>query len=328
MINLYTLEGEALKHIVHNGSEKIYDEPLWIDLVDITPQEELCVENYLGIDIPTREELQQIEISQRLYRRDNALYMTAVIIAKSETDAPESQTITFVLYKNYFITVRYSQLHTFKVFSSYIMHNKLEGGIGAEGLFTELLDTIIGRVADILEDTRKNIDDSAQSIFLKSAKSLSNKVQHVSHQDVMEKIGRYGRLISKARESLVTLDRLITYVSQANIANFSADSKPRLSALLQDIRALNDYAHFLSGETIFLLDATLGMISIEQNKIIKIVSVMASIFLPPTLIASIYGMNFHAIPELSWKYGYPYAITLMILSVIVPYRHLKKRGWF
>ena len=328
MINLYTLSGHVFKQVVHDSAESIYEDPMWIDLLNITPEEEARVESYLGIDIPTRAELKQIEISQRLYHAHGALYMTAIIVAQAETTMPESQSVTFILYKNYFITVRYSQLRTFKTFSTHITKNKQEGIANAHSIFTGLMDVTIGRIGDILEAARENIDNAAHVIFQASAHAVGNKMQNIDYKDVMDKIGCNGRLISKARESLVSLDRVITYAIQSNVVGLNPNITSKLQVLLKDITSLSDYANFLSSETTFLLDATLGMINIEQNKIIKIMSVMASIFLPPTLIASIYGMNFNIMPELSWKYGYPYAITLMVLSIFLPYKYCKKQGWF
>ncbi len=328
MINLYTLSGHVFKQVVHDSAESIYEDPVWIDAINITSEEESRVESYLGIDIPTKEELKQIEISRRLYQSHGALYMTAIIVAQAETTTPESQPVTFVLYKNQLITVRDAQLRTFKTFSSHITKTKQEGVANAHTLFAGLMDATIARVGDILEAARTNIDDAASVIFQAGVDTLDNKAQTINYKDVMEKIGRNGRLISKARESLVSLDRVIAYALQTNVIGFGPDIISKLQILLKDIASLSDYASFLSNETTFLLDATLGMINIEQNKIIKIVSVIAAIFLPPTLIASLYGMNFHIMPELSWTYGYPYALILMFLSAFVPYKYLKGRGWF
>jgi magnesium transporter len=285
MIRLYTRLSNTFNQVVHDCEEEISDNPIWIDLINVTPKEEERVESYLGIDIPTAEELKQIEISQRLYQSHGALYMTAIVVANAETTMPESQSVTFVLYKNYLITVRYSSLRTFKTFSTHITKNQPEGICDAHSVFTGLMDATINRIGDILEAARKNIDNAADIVFHASEETVGNKVHMVNYKDVMKKIGCNGRLISKARESLVSLDRVISYAVQSNILNLNNEIKSQLHVLLKDIASLSDYAHFLSNETTFLLDATLGMINIEQNKIIKIMSVMASIFLPPTLIA-------------------------------------------
>ncbi len=327
MINLYNIVGNSIILSTHDCTQKIDNDPIWIDLFNITPEEEKCVETYLEIDVPTREEMQEIEISSRLYTEDGALFMTGIIVAKSETTVPESHAVTFILYKNYLITVRYTHLHTFKTFSSHITKTPFKIRPTAHGLFTGLMDAITDRIADILETARNNIDSTAQITFHHDI-SKDFETKDVNYKEVLSKIGSNGRLISQSRESLVTLDRVITYSTQSDVTKFEDAMLVRLKTLLKDVTSLSDYAHFLSGETSFLLDATLGMINIEQNDIIKIFSIGSIIFLPPTLIASMYGMNFHVIPELSWALGYPYAIGLMALSALVPYKYFKRRKWF
>jgi magnesium transporter len=145
---------------------------------------------------------------------------------------------------------------------------------------------------------------------------------------VLEQIGRKGDLTSHIRDSLVTLERLVGFLGHVAMQRKSGkDLRERLKTLSRDVRSLTDHSSFLSQKITFLLDATLGMINIEQNAIIKIFSVAAVVFLPPTLIASIYGMNFEEMPELDWLFGYPFAIALMILSAILPYLFFKRRGW-
>ena len=182
MINLYTLSGNVFKQVVHDSAESIYEDPMWIDLLNITPEEEARVESYLGIDIRTRAELKQIEISQRLYHSRGALYMTAIIVAQAETTMPESQSVTFILYKNYLITVRYSQLRIFKTFSTHITKNKQEGMANAHTIFTGLMGVTIGRIGDILEAARENIDNAAHAIFQASASAVDAKIQNIDYK--------------------------------------------------------------------------------------------------------------------------------------------------
>ena len=145
---------------------------------------------------------------------------------------------------------------------------------------------------------------------------------------LLRAIGREGEITSKARESAHSLGRLLTFLIHA--ANERKEVKPlqaRIRTAARDVTSLTDHATFLSGKIVFLLDATLGSINIQQNDIIKIFSVAAVVFLPPTLIASIYGMNFRHMPELEWWYAYPLALALMVVAAIVPYLYFKRRGW-
>jgi magnesium transporter len=144
---------------------------------------------------------------------------------------------------------------------------------------------------------------------------------------VMERIGRDGDLTSKARESLVTLARQLTFLQQSTAVQLPKDIMPRYRSMARDVLALSDHASFLANKSSFMLQATLGLINIEQNNIIKIFSVAAAMLLPPTLIASIYGMNFRFLPGLDSHYGYAFALFAMLASAIVPYVYFRRRGW-
>ena len=146
-------------------------------------------------------------------------------------------------------------------------------------------------------------------------------------QSSIRKIGAKGDLIGMLRESLATISRLLSHYTGVTAEAPNKALRIKLSALGRDVYSLNDHAGFLSGKMNFLLDATLGMINLEQNQIIKIFSIAAVVFLPPTLVASVYGMNFRFMPELDWIYGYPVAITLMIVTGIIPLLYFKKKGW-
>jgi magnesium transporter len=159
-------------------------------------------------------------------------------------------------------------------------------------------------------------------VFSRSAAQTSR-----DFQKILSRLGRAGDLASKVRESLVSLGRLLAFAIQGTQARGRKTGSARLKTIGRDVASLSDYAAFLNNKVGFLLDATLGMINIEQNAIIKIFSVAAVVFLPPTLIASIYGMNFAHMPELGWPLGYPLALALMVVSAILPYLYFKRRGW-
>ena len=146
-------------------------------------------------------------------------------------------------------------------------------------------------------------------------------------REVMRDIGRVGDLTNKVRDSLAGLDRLATYLATLSTGRLNKEQKALLKSLNRDLRSLAEHAGYLSQQTNFLLDATLGVINIEQNAIIKIFSVVAVVFLPPTLIASIYGMNFDFMPELDKSWGYPLALFLMVVSAILPLLYFRRRGW-
>lgn len=293
---------------------------VWLDLVNPDRDEEKTVEALLGLDVPTREEMEEIEISSRLYIEGGATYMTAILPAHSDGDNPEMSPVSFVLTPDRLVTVRYHEPRAFVSFppraqrTGFEMHH-------AESVLVALLEAIVDRLADILEHAGRDIDGISSRIFRPAMKEPRD------NQQTLEEIGRKGDLTSNIRDSLLTLERLASFLGHVTgQRNITKELRVRVKTLSRDIRSLY-HAGFLSQKVTFLLDATLGMINIEQNAIIKIFSVAAVMFLPPTLIASIYGMNFEHMPELDWPFGYPIAIGLMILSAIFPYAYFKRRNW-
>jgi len=322
MLSFYVKNGNFLKKQIYSKGFSLDAKPVWIDLFDMNREEELYVEELLGINIPSREEMHEIEVSRRLYHKNQAVYMTASLVAKADTTDPEVHAVTFIIIGNTLVTVRYCDTVPFQNFSLLAETLPAEEQ-DARSIYAGLVDHIIDRIADILEQVGHNIESMTREVF--KANSVNSK--KLNFKDIIKNIGREGNLISKACESLVTLSRMVTHAIQSPLAHIKGDVKANLLIRTNDINALNDHATFLSSKITFLLDATLGMINIEQNNIIKIFSVAAVISMPPTLIASIYGMNFHMMPELSWKFGYPFAISLMIASAILPYKFFKRRKW-
>lgn len=317
MIIAWLMNGKLQREEISSTNQHLISSALWIDLLSPTREEEALLEQILNLDIPTREEMQEIEISSRLYKEDSILFMTAPMVAQSQSLSPNQEAVTFILTPKQLITIRYIEPQAFKLFSS--MAPKLHITNPASFL-TEILDTTIDRFADILEVISHQLEQSSQNLF-QPKNATSN------HHHFLQQLGINGSLNSKIAESLVSFGRLISFFDQSAGEALDNNAHLRLMTLHKDINSLNDHAHFISSKISFLLDATLGMVQIEQNAIIKIFSVAAVIFLPPTLIASIYGMNFHSMPELSWKYGYFFAIGLMLFAAWLPYKYFKYRKW-
>lgn len=318
MIIAWHFDGTFKRAEINSANEALINEALWIDMISPSLEEESCVERFLNVDIPTREEMQEIELSSRLYKEDDVLFMTATMVAQSESLSPSQDAVTFVLTEKQLITVRYIEPQAFKYFSSKMPKQRIRT---PSELLSELLDATVDRFADILEMISHQLEIYSKNIF--QPKTPSNS----SYQDLLQQLGMNGELNSKIVESLVTFGRLISFFDQSSRNPDRTQEHERLLTLSRDINSLNDHAHFLSNKISFLLEATLGMVQIEQNAIIKIFSVAAVIFLPPTLIASIYGMNFNLIPELSWKFGYIYAVGMMLFSSWLPYKYFKYRKW-
>lgn len=334
MLSVYGTEKGCLVEFAAVLPPVIGPESIWVDLVEPTAEEESAVEAALGIDIPTKEELAEIEASSRLYQEDGAVFMTANLIRRGDNDQPESSPVTFIVKDNTLITIRYHHPQAFPAYVKRAMKPQATAMTGW-GILISLLEAVVDRAADHLERAGQIVDDTSKKTFgAKRALSGSHKMaprKAVNLQELIENIGEEGDFVSKMRESLVSIGRVVAFMQavmdQMRQTKQMKENRGRMKILQRDIVSLTDHATFLSGKISFLLDAVLGLISIEQNGIIKIFSVAAVVFLPPTLVASIYGMNFKYMPELDWSFGYPFAIGLMLVSAILPYVYFKQRGW-
>lgn len=300
----------------------------WFDLLNPTPAEERCVEELLAITLPTHEEMQEIEVSARLYSEDGAEFMTITAVIRLDTDDPETTPITFILKGATLVTLRYAEP---KAFATFVLRAQKPNTVPCatgEQILLSLIEALSDRMADALERVGMELDAISREVFRRRARS-GQPPKERNLEAVIEQIGRNGDLLTKLRESLVSVARLLTYHSAVDAQDKKAtkDARARIKTLHRDTIALSDQATFLSNNVNFLLDATLGLINLQQNQIIKIFSVAAVVFLPPTLIASIYGMNFEFIPELKWLFGYPFALGLMVISAVLPYWYFKHRRW-
>ena len=295
----------------------------WVDLLNPTAEEEATLEAQLGVDIPTREEMHRFEVSGRLYREDDAVVMTATLPARTDSDDLLMGPVAFVIVGGKLITVRYHEPRVFKTFPQRAEGSNL-GCVNGETVFVALLEATVDRLADILERAEQEVDAISRAIFRsEQPKSMSRDLMNT-----LQLIGRKGDLCSNIQVCLLSLQRLAGFwgLVLADKSN-SKELRGRVRTVEHDLEALGDHSSFVSQKVTFLLDATLGMINIEQSNIIKIFSIAAGVFLPPTLIASIYGMNFSVMPELRWAYGYPLAGVLMLASALLPFWYFKRRGW-
>jgi magnesium transporter len=300
--------------------------PVWIDLFKPTAEEEGFVEQLLDISLPSRGEMQDIEVSARLYQERGAEFMTVTVVSELDTGEPSLTPLTFVLKGDTLVTVRLTDLPLFRSFVKRAeMAGEVPCGTG-EQIMLGLLEALGDRMADMLERVAADVDQISRDVFRRKPSSPSGaKARDL--EGTLEQIGRDGDLLTKLRESLVTTHRLLTFHPSANEGAKAKDTRVRIKVQYRDVTGLMDQAAFLSNKVNFLLDATLGLINLQQNQIIKIFSVAAVVFLPPTLIASIYGMNFEYMPELKWLAGYPTALAMMLGSAVLPYWFFKQRGW-
>jgi magnesium transporter len=296
---------------------------VWIDLLNPTADEETTLEAQLGVDIPTREEMQRLEVSGRLYREDDAVVMTATLPARTDSDDLLMLPVAFVLAAGKLVTVRYHEPRVFKTFPQRASESNL-GCASGETVLISLLEATIDRMTDILERAEEEVDAISRQIFRTDQPRTASR----DLMSTLQLIGRKGDLCSNIQVGVLSLQRLCGFFDQ--VLADRPDGKEfrrRVKTLEYYLESLRDHASFASQKVTFLLEATLGMINIEQSNIIKIFSIAAGVFLPPTLIASIYGMNFAFMPELKWQFGYPLAGALMLASALLPFWYFRRRGW-
>jgi magnesium transporter len=332
MLRIHRCEGDRLVARTLSSAECSDLSPceasVWLDLLNPTPEEDACVERALGISLPSREEMQEIEMSARLYNEGGAEFMTITAIAKLDSDEPVTTPITFVLKGASLATIRFAEPRAFR---GVVARAQRPGAVACatgEQVMLSLIEALIDRMADALERVAADTDAISRSVFRhKSKNGRPSKQRDLA--TTIEQIGSNGDLLTKLRESLVSINRLLTYHSTVEAEDKRAlkEARARIKSLHRDAVALSDQSTFLSNKTNFLLDATLGLINLEQNQIIKIFSIVAVVLMPPTLVASIYGMNFNHMPELNWTLGYPMALLLMVITAAVPYLWFKREGW-
>ena len=324
MLSVFVPSDSSLKKVTVVDLVAVPEGAVWIDMVNPTAAEDQAVERLAGIAVPTREDMQEIEISSRLYIENGARYMTATLMCQSDTDMPRTTPVTFILSGHRLVTVRYDTPKPFPQVEHKLARS-CSPAITGEQVLMELLDAVIDRCADILERVGTDLDQVSHDIFEPESERHGNAKRY---SQILAAIGRKGDLTSKVRESLVSIGRLVAFLSAVvEGVKWSKDMREQLKTMQRDVASLSDHASYLSGKITFVLDAMLGVVNLEQNNIIKLFSVMAVVLMPPTLIASIYGMNFKDMPELEWAHGYPLAVIAMIAAAIVPYYIFKIKKW-
>jgi magnesium transporter len=326
MLSAYVPRGHTLERVMITNGGDVPEDSVWIDLVNPATGEDKLIERRLGVAIPTREEMQEIEVSSRLYVEQHARFMTATLMCQSDSAAPKTTAVTFILSGHRLVTVRYDDPRPFMIVSNKLARS-CPSNVSGESVLMDLLDAVIDRAADILERIGIEVDLVSRDIF--EPQETNPKSRTLSYNDILKAIGSKGDLTSKVRESLVSLGRMLLFLSnEAEGMRWPKDTRLQLQSMRRDIQSLSDHATYLSNKITFLLDAMLGVVQIEQNNVIKIFSIAAVVLMPPTLVASIYGMNFHhGMLELDWEFGYPFALILMVVAAAAPYFVFKWKKW-
>ena len=299
----------------------------WIDLLEPTPAELIRVETEFGIKVPAREQLDEIESSSRLRVEGKRLYLSMPISAQHSLSDTAPTPVGFVLSPQLLVTVRYAELRSFNnVRDSIAKDNRCSGSTAT---FTTLLEAMVDVGADLLEKLASDLGVISRAVFRRGDPQIPRGLRlNRSLREKLTTVGDAGEHLSQIRESLMALQRIVGFVTESAAEWLEADVQTRLKTVRQDLTSLADFQGHLSDKTQFLLDAILGFINTDQNDIFKVLTIVSVVGIPPTLIASMYGMNFHNMPELSWPWGYQYGLTLIAMSTLAPILWFKWRGWW
>jgi magnesium transporter len=323
MLTAFACEGKALRRVREPPDEALR-EAAWIDLLNPDAEETHRVARATGLRVPSEADLSEIETSSRLATDNGALYLSMPLVSRLDA-RPRAVPAGFVLSRARLLTIRFAPSRLFDEFSERQQIAETAERSGAH-ILVGLLETIVDRQADALEQMRSDLDAISQRIF-REGQRFSRKGEDTLLRETLAAIGRTGEVISYIRDSQLGADRIVPYVLGNTKEWLPAELEPRLNTLRQDIMSLKDYDLHLDDKVQFLLDATLGFISIAQNNVVKVLTVASVAGIPPVLLAGIYGMNFKLMPELDWHWGYAYALIMILLSTIVPLVWFKLKGW-
>ncbi len=320
---LETAEPAVVARKALEPAEPIPAGAVWIDMIEPTMEEDQKVQAFVGASVPTKSDPDYTEPPEAHYAENGVRYLHALLISEPE-DTPDVTGVTFVIAPTALVTVRYHPVESCDLFSQKLC--KASGqALFPDAVAVGLINTALNRSARALSKAGERLDQIASRVFrAKGDQSSRNQI----YSDTLNALGREDEKISNLGESMVSVERLLLFLS----AEGRPESAPRpvreaTRTALRDLQSLEEDASFKAQKVQFLLDATLGLINLAQNDIIKLFSVLAVIFMPPTVIASIYGMNFKTMPELEWQWGYPLAIVIMVCAAIGPYLFFRWKKW-
>ncbi len=305
------------------GSAPLPAETVWLDLVVPTREEQARAEALMGLPLPTRGQIAEIEESSRLRRSGGAVHMTALVLALADTEAPRLTPVRFVVAGGRLATLHHMDAQPFLTFRRKTVRQGF-AGTRADAVLVALVEAVVERTAGILQRTGTGLDTLSGRAFRTPGPGAAPSDDTRTLKD----LGHAGHVLAKARESLGSLRRMLDFLMRSDgEAALRKASRRWARGILLDVEGLDRYARFLSGKVNLLLDSTLGRITVEQNGIVKLVSVLTAVLFPPLLVTSFYGMNFAGMPEKHWLFGYPLALALMGSAAALPLWYVRRRGW-
>ena len=301
---------------------------VWIDLMQPDDQERSEVERATGLRVPDRADIAEIETSSRLVNENGVLFLSTPMVARDGDGMLVTAPLGFVVAPDRLLTIRFAPLVVFERFAEHWRTEVAAAAISGMEPFLGLIEGLVDKLADVLEHLGAELDSVSAEIFLREAKAAGpSRRRDAFLRQTLADIGSKGEHISHLRDALLGMGRIVRFVQETASGWLHETEMRRLKTIDRDIASLNDYDGQLTNKIQFLLDATLGFINIEQNNTIKVLTVVSIVGIPPTFVASMYGMNFKNMPELSWTYGYEYGLGLILVSILVPLLIFWRRGW-
>ena len=326
MLNAYVRDNGQLRRLADTTSVDALRSAVWIDLLSGDQTEIEHVQQATGLHVPSEAAVSEIETSSRLGTRDGVLYLSMALVRQSG-DGPRGISVGFVLSPERLITIRFAPSRTVDTYAQHLLLGEKPAG-GSSHIFVGLLEAIVDRQADVLEQVRADLDALSDEIFALGVKQAGGRKQEdATLRRTLGQLGRIGDLISHVRDTQVGAARIVPYVGSAAAPWLPKELEPRLTTLRQDIASVSDFDTHLNDKLQFLLDATLGFINIAQNNVMKVMAIASVVGIPPVLIAGIYGMNFKNIPEYDWAYGYVWGWGLIIVTTLIPLAVFRWRKW-
>ena len=324
MLTIYREKDASIRNA---GAAVLPPEVVWIDLLNPSDEEKTFVESRARVHIPSLEALSEIESSSRLAVDQDTIYLSLPAVAQGQTPDAQLSPVGFVLTQRVLVTVRFAAFPAFDVVAERVSTNETVQSPVA--VFMALLEIMVDRGADALERLGAELDKVSRSVF----RGDPSRPKHVARSNTalrraLTSVGSTGDRLTLARDALLGIGRIAPFVLSLRKSWIVPEFEARLDAMIKDVASLNDYEGHLSNKVQFLLDAILGLISIQQNDIFKVLTIASVVGIPPTLVAGIYGMNFKYMPELNWIAGYPFGLAMIVLSAIIPVLWFKWRGWF
>ncbi len=315
MLMAFSLNKGALEQIAINAATDLGSEVIWVDLINPTEEERDWLRIAYAQELPTIDDLYEIEASSRFYENEYGLHISSYFLNYADNN-PGNISAAFVFNGDRLFTLREEELAAFRLF-------RMRGRKGlvninnSKSILLGLFETKVENLADILERIHADLEETSQQVL--------GNAENDDMESVLTDLARQEDVNGKVRISMMDLQRMLYLLLRAGILN--AEQSERLRDIIRDSESLIAHSSFLFDKIKFLLDTTLGFINVNQNKIIKIFSVASVMFLPPTMIASVYGMNFELMPELKWHLGYPFGLGLMVISAVLPFWYFRRRGW-